>query len=555
MRSSAHGALPAVLVLLCFSASVFAQSPAKQPAAKPTGGSVSGRVSIKDKPAGGIMVSLRKNEGGNPYDPPIKAITEQDGTYRITSVPPGSYLVFATTPAHVPADFVMRKSVIITEDENVEEINFSLVRGGVITGKVTNAEGRPVIQLQVELYRVEDRDQKAPAQGPAPAPQYPYRTVQTDDRGIYRMFGLMPGRYRVSAGRSESSMMQFSVSPIIYAQVFHPDAKDPAKATLIEVSEGSEATNVDITLGPTMQMFAVSGRIINSDNGTPVPGLRFGLHRIVEGRTEYINANGQSDARGNFTMEGVTPGKYGVYLFASTMADSPTELRAERTTFDVIDQDVTGVVIKLAKGASVTGVLVLESDDKTSLRKLLEMRLMCWVESYPGTSSSTSSRLGPDGSFRLSGLSAGMANFQIFPVGGFTQAGFVIVRLERDGVAMPQLEVKDGESVTGVRLIVRSGNTSLRGVVSFENGTPPPGVRVVIRLSKPGEGLQYVRNTEADSRGQFLFDNLPAGVYELRPAVFSFSNARVLDMKKEVVLTEGSVTHVTLTIDVSTLKL
>jgi hypothetical protein len=127
--------------------------------------------------------------------------------------------------------------------------------------------------------------------------------------------------------------------------------------------------------------------------------------------------------------------------------------------------------------------------------------------------------------------------------------------LERDGVATPQLEVKDGESVTGVRLIVRSGNTSLRGVVSFENGTPPPGVRVVIRLSKPGEGLHYVRNTEADSRGQFLFDNLPAGVYELRPAVFSFSNARVLDMKKEVVLTEGSVTHVTLTIDVSTLKL
>lgn len=560
MRSSARKALPTVLVLLCFAVSLFAQSPAKQPPAKAPGGSISGRVTIKDKPAAGVLVVLRKSEGYNPYEPVMKGLTDQAGNYRIASVPPGSYLVTPTTPAFIPADSVTRKSVTIIEEDNVEGINFSLVRGGVITGKVTDAEGKPVIQQQVEVYRAEQLDQKPPPppqlqqqqQAPPPRqPIYPTRNAQTDDRGVYRIFGLLPGKYKVSAGRSENSIMAFSISPVTYSQVFYPEGKDPAKATVIEVSEGSEATNVDITLGPQMQLFSVSGRIINSDNGAPVPQVRFGLHRLTGDRVDYMNHSAQSDVRGDFTMEGLTPGKYGVFLFTN----ASTELRAERTTFDVVDQDVTGVTIKLVKGASVSGVVVLESEDKAAYRKLLEMRLMGFVQSFPTTSISAVSTIGPDGSFRLTGLPSGTAEFQIMPAGGYTPSGFIIQRIERDGGAVNQLEVKDGETVSGVKVFVRIGNASIRGVVTFENGTPPPGLRVVVRLSKPGESLRYNRNVEIDSRGQFIIDNLTAGTYELRPGVFGSNNARVLDTKKEVTVTEGSVTNVTLSIDVSTLKL
>jgi hypothetical protein len=363
------------------------------------------------------------------------------------------------------------------------------------------------------------------------------------------MFGLAAGRYRVAAGRSENSMMQFSISPITYSQVFHPDAKDPAKATAIEVSEGSEATNVDITLGPALQMFTVSGRIISGDNGAPVPQTRFGLHRIIGDRIEYINHNAMSDARGEFTMEGLTPGKYGVYLFTNP----GTELYAEKTTFDVIDQDVTGIIVKLARGATITGTLILETDDKAAQRKFLEMRLFGYVQTFPGTSNSAASPIGPGGSFRLAGLPPGTAEFQIFPVGAYVPAGFVIARIERDGVATPRLELKEGEQVTGVKMFVRFGNASIRGVVSFDNGTPPPGMRVMIRLSSPGETVQYGRQVEVDARGQFLIDNLPAGTYELRPTIYGGRNPRTLDIKKEVSLTDGAVTNVTISIDVATL--
>lgn len=554
MRSSARIALPIVLAILCLATSLLAQAQVKQPAAKIPGGSVSGRITIKDKPAPGVLVALRKSEA-NPWEAVNKAVTDQNGVYRITNVAPGSYAVVPTTPAYVPADAAGRKNVVIAEDEHIESIDFSLVRGGVITGKVTDGEGRPVVQHQVEIYPAEMLDNRPAPQQPQAQqqqqpqpPLYPARIAHTDDRGIYRVYGLPAGRYKVSAGRSENGMTTFSISPITYTQVFHPDAKDPSKATVIEVSEGSEANNVDIALGPTMQMFKVSGRAINSDTGTPVTQLRIGLHRLVGGRVEYTNHTGSSNARGEFTVEGLTPGKYGVYLFT----DPTSELRAERTTFDVIDQDVTGVTINLAKGGTITGVVILESEDKTAQKKLLEMRLHGQVESYPGLASSSFSPIGPDGSFRLTGVPTGMTRFNILPQGGYMPTGFAIARLERDGAALPAIEMKDGETVAGVKVFVRYGTASIRGVVTFENGMLPQGSRVMVRLSKPGETLPYNRQAEVDARGNFFIDNLPTGMYELRTTIYG-RNPRTLEQKKYVSVTDGAVSNVTLTIDVSTL--
>ena len=549
MSSSVRSVMTAVVALFCVATTGFAQSQVKQPAAKTAGGSVSGRITIKDKPAPGVVVALRRGEGANPWESVPRALTDLNGVYRITNVAPGSYTVMPTTPAYVSSELGGRKSVVVAEDENVENVNFSLFRGGVITGKVTDAEGRPVIQQQVELYRAENLE-RPQAQGQRP-PVYPARSAQTDDRGVYRAFGLAPGRYKVSAGRSENSMTSFSVTPIAYGQVFHPDAKDSAKANVIEVSEGSEATNIDIALGPPLQMFSASGRVINSETGAPVSQVRFGFHRIKEGRVEYVNLTAASNARGEFTLEGLTPGKYGVYLFP----DQTTELRAEKTTFEVVDQDVTGVTIKLAKAATISGVVILESDDKVAKQKFPDLKLHSYVESFPGTSVNASSPIGPDGSFRLTGLPSGTANFTIFPSGGFAPTGFVISRIERDGASVANLELKDGEAVSGVRMFVRYGTASIRGVVTFENGTPGPNVRVMVRLSKPpGDHVPYDRQAPVDARGQFFIDNIPSGMYELRITVFGTGVVpRTVEQKKEVSLTDGTATNVTLTLDVATL--
>src|SRR6185369_10927470 len=203
MSFSAHY-LPAVLLtILSIPTSLWAQAAPKQPTKAPRG-SISGRVTIKEKSAMGVVVSLRKTVQANPFEVALRATTDQDGNYRIANVPPGSYEVMPSAPAFVPSDLKEQrnKTVLVAEDENVDNINFALVRGGVITGKVTDADGRPVIQQQVNLYRVETFDQQQQGQ---PRRIYANARGQTDDRGMYRVFGLMPGRYKVGVGRSDES--------------------------------------------------------------------------------------------------------------------------------------------------------------------------------------------------------------------------------------------------------------------------------------------------------------------------------------------------------------
>lgn len=543
MRSSARSAVPAVLTLLCLAAPLFAQSPPKQPAAKTPHGSVSGRVTLKDKPAPGIVVGLKRTDSTNPYDQFSKATTDHEGVYRITNLAAGSYQVMAAAPGYIASDASNARQasiVVVGEDENVDDVNFSLVRGGVITGKITDADGKPMIQMQVTVYRVDDK------QNP-PRPPYAESNGQTDDRGIYRIFGLNPGKFKVAAGRREDGGGNFNTSGGNYKQIFHPDATDVAKATTIEIAEGGEAKNIDISLGRAQQTFSISGRVINSEGGAPVPDMYFGLQRIIGDRPDSIATTISSNLRGDFVAEGLTPGKYSVMQFAN----GGSELRVETTIFEVIDQDLTDLTIRLTKGASVSGFLIIESEDKALQSKLTEMRLQGFVQSTTGTGGSgAASPVAADGSFRLSGLQSGTLNVSISGMSSpYPPKGFSISRIELNGAVTPRLEVRDAENLTGVRIVLSYGSGSLRGVINLENGTLPPGARYAVRVVRPNENNMYLRPPAADARGHFVMDGLPAGTYEITVTIVGANVRMPQPVKRVVTVTDGAITDVAITID------
>lgn len=543
MRSSARSAVPAVLTLLCLAAPLFAQSPPKQPAAKTPHGSVSGRVTLKDKPAPGIVVGLKRTDSTNPYDQFSKATTDHEGVYRITNLAAGSYQVMAAAPGYIASDASNARQasiVVVGEDENVDDVNFSLVRGGVITGKITDADGKPMIQMQVTVYRVDDK------QNP-PRPPYAESNGQTDDRGIYRIFGLNPGKFKVAAGRREDGGGNFNTSGGNYKQIFHPDATDVAKATTIEIAEGGEAKNIDISLGRAQQTFSISGRVINSEGGAPVPDMYFGLQRIIGDRPDSIATTISSNLRGDFVAEGLTPGKYSVMQFAN----GGSELRVETTIFEVIDQDLTDLTIRLTKGASVSGFLIIESEDKSLQSKLTEMRLQGFVQSTTGIGGSgAASPVAADGSFRLSGLQSGTLNVSISGMSSpYPPKGFSISRIELNGAVTPRLEVRDAENLTGVRIVLSYGSGSLRGVINLENGTLPPGARYAVRVVRPNENNMYLRPPAADARGHFVMDGLPAGTYEITVTIVGANVRMPQPVKRVVTVTDGAITDVAITID------
>ncbi|HET9527249.1 MAG TPA: carboxypeptidase-like regulatory domain-containing protein [Pyrinomonadaceae bacterium] len=549
MSSSTQFLAVFFFMLLCIPGPLLAQSSTKPPSKSPCG-SVSGRVTIKDKPAAGVTVGLRQTTGVFPLEKSYRAVTDHEGVYHITNVPAGSYEIMTAAPAYVTAEVngPRSKSVIVGEDENVEDINFSLVRGGVITGKVIDADGRPLVQQQVYLYRVDSGQQPARQVGST-------GNVQTDDRGIYRFFGLAAGRYKVACGRSEESDGNYfyQFSRVTYKQVFYPDTTDQAKAAIVEVREGSEATNIDITLGAPVQTFNVSGRVVEGEKGLPVPNIRFAFQRRTGERFEIVESTAVSNGRGDFTAEGLLPGKYGIILFGN----ADREIRAEALSFEVVDQDVTGLTVRLVKGSSISGVVVLESEDKRVFAKLVELQLRGYVTAAAGTPTvgqSTSSSIAPDGSFRLPGLSPGQVNIWLTAgLDASAPKGFTILRIEHNGIAAPRgIEIKEGDQLTGVRVVVGYGTASIRGTVKIENGTLPEGARLIARLLKPGTPPTPIAASQVDARGQFLMEGIPAGVYEVQITTFVPNTRSQQSAKREVNVQDGVVNEVTVTLDLTT---
>ena len=547
MRFSVQYLAAVLLTILSFSVSLCAQSTTKQTAKVPRG-SISGRVTIKDNGVPGVAIGLRKGDMYPAFEPFQRATTDQDGFYRISNVAPGSYMITAAVPAFVMPDVrdARYKTVLVGDGENVENINFALVRGGVITGRVTDADGRPVIEQQVNIYPAEFVEQGKQHT------VYAISSSQTDDRGIYRVFGLPSGRYKIAVGRSDDDLNVTYGQPrnISYKQVFYPDATDRTKAKIIEVSEGSEANNIDITLGRVVQTYSASGQLVD-ENGRPAPNLRFGLQRVIGQRIEYMNNSAMANSRGEFIVEGLVPGKYAAFLFGNQNSD----LRIEPFSFDVVDHDLTGLTVKLTKGSSITGVVILENGDKAILAKLLQLQLRGVGVVTTGTGatfgSSSMSPLGPDGSFRLSGLPNGTVNFMFAATGNpYPPKEFTISKIERDGIFNPRgLEIKQGEHLTGVRVFVAYGTATIRGVVNVENGSLPQSGRIFVRISKPGEQFSNLRPAIVDERRHFLMEGLPAGTYELNIVVNSPGSSR--NIKREVTVQDGQTMELTIDVDLS----
>lgn len=490
------------------------------------------------------------------YDPGradsgLKAVTDPDGKYRITDVPAGNYQVAPVTPAFVISDANKSygQSLIVSEGDNVAGIDFDLMRGGVITGKVTDGDGHPVMEERLSLLAADN-----PRSGLA----HVSVDFQTDDRGIYRMFGIRPGRYKVSIGEDNFGAYNGFGTGRSLPITFYPDATDAATGRVVEIGEGDEATNIDITVPPASQNFSVSGRVMDGDTGEPIPNVTISLSKIlIIDRYSSSSSGGGTDVRSNpdgaFRLEKLAAGKYSVSIQPPVESD----LRAEPVTFDLIDQDVTGLLIKTTSGASLSGIVVLERKrDANSVGPAPAWLSVYWRSEAPGYSYSSngSTPIKSDGTFHVGGLTAGTVGFS---VGAWSQVGdakpIPIVRIERDGVVQPNgIQIQNGEHVTGIRVVAAYSNGSIRGVVKLENGSLPPSGHLVVSLSKVGDNAPNGGGNEPDARGHFLIEGLATGTYELTVTAHVPEWRQAPRKTRQLVsVTDGSATDVMISIDLT----
>ena len=504
-------------------------------ASKTATSTISGKVTVGDKGLHGVVVALAITDQyrSNIRPTRFRATTDEEGIYRITNVPPGTYDVVLASPVYIATEG--RKSLIVSANETVENINIALERGGVITGKVTDSDGRPVIEEMISVTAVRTTH------------RVPYfRNIRTDDQGVYRAYGIPAGTYTVSAGRDPSSSAVNRGPEGGYQRTYHPSTVDPAAATLIKVTEGSEATNVDITLGGPPRTYTARGRIIDSETSKPMPKTKIGLAMSVPYGTSAMGGVAESDKDGEFKLENLAPGKYAVY----SQPPDDSGLHSEAVQFEVTDRDVEGLVIKISVGASVSGVVILEGTDDPKIRsKLLAARISGQIiDGYIGQSH-PSATINPNGSFRITGLAPGRLWFHLQP-----RDTFEIIRLERGGMVHPRgVEIKEREQVTGLRVVVGHANGAIRGTIKIPGDLElPPNARIRIAIRRTEQVISgFVPPIEPDARGHFSVEGLIPGTYEVVVTVLGSRRTEppsIPPAKQTVVVTSGAVADVNITL-------
>lgn len=512
-------------------------------------GVVSGRVTLDGKTAATVEVVLL-NEGNERRTELAKTSTDAEGRFRLNVEQAGRYRVMPLAPAYVSSNpQSVAKVITIAAGEEVKEIDFALVLGGVITGQVRAPDGRPAIAERLTLTPVAQPGQNRSSL------ELPNSILETDDRGFYRIFGLPPGRYLVSAGTAGDSVAaNASGRRSSYARTFHPNVTEESRATTIEVAAGGEVSNVDIAMSRRPEGFTVSGRIVEARSNQPLSGAAYGYAATREnGRMSGAPLRDlRADAKGEFLIEKVPPGRYMLFVTANNESAAYSEM----LPFEVTSADVTGLELRAEQGSSVSGVVVVEGvTDVNVLRKLtgvpfgniLYQPEMLWTAQQMPVINS-------DGTFRLNGLRPGklrLANTQRLP------RGFSVLRVERDGITQRDgLDVPNEPiHIAGVRVVMGYGNGIIRGQATLKSGELPTGTPLFV-LARRTDAPATTASTEVDARGSFLLEWLAAGQYEVtvgaRQAGAANGGVRLSTTRQTVRVSDNSTSNVTLVFESGT---
>jgi hypothetical protein len=551
--------IPTVLFfLISFSSDHHSQAQIKK-----TGtATVSGQVTLNNEPVRRVPVILQ--EKNNYQASPIRGKTDNDGRFYLKGISAGSYMISVVAPNYIVQSEWQGgrqgKTLNVSEGESVENIEIELVRGGVISGKVTNSNGGPIVETFVNIVPVDQQGKQISYNRQTPNLNY-----LTDDRGIYRIYGLPAGRYLVSVGRSSQPSMGSYAGSIYFPQTFHPDVTDQSKAALVDLSEGGEVSDVNITVGEMNKIYSVSGRVIDFDTGAPLNNvsIRYGPAT----NDQNISGGARSNNRGEFVLSGLLPGSYRV----TAVPDNNNGFYSDPRTIEITEGDVAGVELKARRGGVISGIVIIESiNDPKLLSKISILQLSAYSRTQDAVPSYISSRVNPDGTFRIIGVQPGKVGLSLYPSNQELQ-GITIDRIENAGVQLPrEFDFAPGQQMEYLRVIASHNTGIVRGKVSVLGEPLPKGYFFrVMAMKKGAERTQYFNaNAEVDARGQFIMERLPPGEYLLSLSISPYQSsiplnrstmpalnreiyAAVNRVKQQVSVTNNAAAQVTIELDLT----
>jgi len=533
----------AALAIAVIAAAAPARPETRSQAQTPTA-SIRGRVVAGDTglPVRGATVTLAPMNGASSI-----GITDDDGGFELREVAAGRYILRVMKTGFVSTLFDLKTASItyfeIREGQRIDRGELRLPKAGVIAGRVFDSLGDPAAEISVTGWRVEYL-------GPGERNLTSTRSVETNDLGEYRLFGLAPGKYYVSAGTRGSTVspgeggkpVTTSMGSVGLAPTFHPGTANglEAQAVAVKVNEETPGTNIRLQ---TMSFTRVTG-LVRDSSGAPV---RDGVVMVNPSRADgasYFSMNmSETDSNGRFAISAVPPGEYRIDVQPKSRLEAvgsgsigdawkvPGESASVPLT--VTGDPLPDLQIVTGPGARLAGRVLL---DDVPVSQELASRLQ--IVASPvlharGISQLIQATGGPvarDGSFLLSGAGGP----RLIRVVGTPAGTMTLQRVVALGADVTDSGIDVGpEGITGIEVRLTSKLSVVSGVVTDAAATPVPGATVIV-YSNDGQhwmNLQNRRVTFArviSADGTFSVNGLPEGRY-LAIAVAEFDRGQWAD--------------------------
>lgn len=507
-----------VLASLCVPAQTT--PPAAENPGPPRTGSITGQVvDENEQPLPNAVVQIRAANSNTAQT----VNTDREGQFQINNLEPVDYYISTSKPAYLPS----RRNSSLRPSNTFrigDRVTLSLVKGGVITGKVMDAKGDPVVMINVNVVLVRMPDGNAVNIGNT-QPRF------TDDRGVYRIYGLMAGSYVVAAGgadqsRSSESVFEFDVPT-------YAPGSNRETAAEISVRLGEEVTDVDIRYRNEQ------GHVISGDVTVPADshkGFSVMLTTGEEAGSQYGETFFRSEDKRGFIFKGVADGDYTViaqsYSQDGEMAVSePKQVSVQRT-------DVTGIQLATKLLGSVNGRVVLEEmkiaacDNKENPLST-ETSVFAWprddeaAKQIPKSIRSRAEPGRPDdkGTFLLKNLAPGAYYFgpslraKQWYVNSITfgpASTNAATKVKQVDATRVWTNIKNGDRLNGLTIAMAQGGVTLRGEFGEGPGERAPAgsflYLVPVEREKANDVLRFFV-TPIEQNGWFELNNIAPGRY------------------------------------------
>ncbi len=471
------------------------------------------------------------------------ATTDSDGHFEIKQIEAGRYNFYAAHIGYLEQRYQAKDAergggavLSLLPEQAVSDVVFRLVRAGVITGRVVDDSGEPMVRITVSVLRQPTQEEREDA-GPH-AKNLEMRSIsiwQTDDRGEYRIFGLKPGEYYIKA--SETGGLPFSngmmerghVESLVrelgsqFAPLYYPGVTQLGQAQAVQLQAGEEM-QADFAMR-RIKLVEVSGKVIGQD-GTPASGAF--VHLSQRGVSDWISdLASPTDNKGEFTIKGVPPGNY--RISAGTYEEG--KIRQTRQSLDVGEDNVDSVRLNLGGGANIHGRVVTANGAPMSSP---HAEVVLQPTSEDTERESGFAEVKKDGSFELEGIADGSYAVQT----AVPEPGWYVssIHIGQEDVFQSGLQVDGGAAKGNLEIVVSNDGAQIEGTVTdSDKNQPLVGARVKL-APDPMTDYNDMRQdaTSTDQNGHYVLSNVPPGRYRVT-ARLAASGAEATPVRSEPV--------------------